>query len=621
MTPPLHAQERAVISKLQRRLTVLPASRPRLLALDSLSYALHDVAPDTARRYGEQAVALATRLHDQRGLMQSLCTLGSCYATLSDGVHALDLYSKSNSIARQLNNADGLVRSYTTMAAVHHERNDTIIAWRHYQQALHLATRKGVRVATLLTLYGNLSSLFFHLEQDPKALRYTDLALKLARRSGNRINESIYLANLGTYYYYKKRYDLAENLIRQSLAITQQAQQPRYEAGNLALLSMVLLETNRAPEAAVLARQSLQQARLGQSKERTLDAYSMLAEVTARQQQFQQAYKWQTHYLALNDSLNNGRRLATLTALQSRYDMQDKEQQIQLLTQQTELQKIRNRVLWGAIAALVLGLLGFGFLYWQLRRSRAELAANNVALQESTAELRRMAASKDRLYAIVAHDLRGPVTSFVGVTELIGFYLKRKDEEGLQKLPALVRQSAQSLNNLLDNLLNWAVSQTGELAFRPEKLVVADLFAENQQLYQTTAEAKQISLQATHPDDLMLWADQNMTRTILRNLVGNALKFTPPGGTVRFSAEASLTDSTVRLTVTDSGRGMPAALVAEVLSNQPVTNPTTPVGPRTGTGLGLMLCKAFVQRHGGTLDIQSAPGGGTSVVVQLPGVN
>jgi signal transduction histidine kinase len=619
LAQPLRAQQRAVINRLQRRLTTLPASPGRVLALDSLSYALHAIAPDTARRFGEQAVALAEHLHDQRGLMRSLNTLGSCYALLSDGAHALSLYAQAQAIARRLNDADGLVRSYTTMAAVHHERGDTVSAWRHYKQALLLTTGKGVRVSTRLTLYGNLSSLFFQLEQDPKALRYTYLALDLARRSGNQMCESVYLANLGTYHFYKHRYRLAEQLIRQALVITRQAKQPRYEAGNLELLSMVLLATKRPQQAAALAEQSLQQARLGHSQERVLDAYSMLAEVAAHQKHYQQAYQWQQQYAALNDSLNNGRRLTTLTALQSRYDSEDKEHQIKLLTQQAELHKMRNRVLWGAIVALVLGLTGFSFLYWQLRRSRAALAANNLALQQTTAELRQVAASKDRLYAIVAHDLRGPVTSFVGVTELIGFYLKRKDEEGLQRLPALVRQSAQSLNNLLDNLLNWAVSQTGELAYRPEKLAVAELFAENQQLYQTTAEAKQITLAAVHPPELMLWADHNMTRTILRNLVGNALKFTPVGGTVKFSADLNSANDTVLLTVTDSGRGMPANLVAEVLSNTSLTAPTTLIGPRTGTGLGLLLCKAFVQRHGGTLDIRSAPGGGTSVVVQLPG--
>ncbi|UOQ54525.1 ATP-binding protein [Hymenobacter cellulosivorans] len=593
-----------------------PASPQRVRELDSLSYALHDIMPDTARRYGEQAVALAQQLQDQRGLMHSLATLGSCYAVLSDGAHALQLYAESQALARHLGDADGLVRSHTTMAAVHHERSDTASAWQHYRHALRLAGHKGVQPATLLTLYGNLSSLFFHLGQDARALRYTDMALELARRTGNRMNESIYLANLGTYHFYGQRYALAEKLIRQSLALTQQAHQPRYEAGDLALLSMVLLETGRTPEAAALARLSLRQARLGQSKERVLDAYNMLAEVTARQRQYQQAYQWQQHYAALNDSLNNGRRLATLTALQSRYDSEDREKQIQLLTQQAELQQLRNRELWGVITALVLGLLGAGLLYWQLRRSRAALAANNVVLQETTAELRQMAASKDRLYAIVAHDLRGPVTSFVGVTELIGFYLKRKDEEGLQRLPALVRQSAQSLNNLLDNLLNWAVSQTGELAYRPEQLDVAELFAENQQLYQTTAEAKQISLEAVHPAGLTLWADHNMTRTILRNLVGNALKFTPPGGTVQFAAAKA--GANVLLTVTDSGRGMPANLVTELLSSGPIQASTTLLGSRTGTGLGLLLCKAFVQRHGGTLDIRSTPDGGTSVLVGLP---
>ncbi|TGE20367.1 hypothetical protein E5K00_20410 [Hymenobacter aquaticus] len=616
--PVARAQDQATVQRLRRQLPHLPASPGRVLVLDSLSYALHDLSPDTARRYGEQAVALAQRLHDQRGLMQSLNTLGSCYAVLSDGAHALQLYAQALGLARQLNSADGLVRSHASMAAVHHERADTVQAGQHYRAALALADRPGVRPATQLLLYGNLSSFFFYLEQNAKALHYTERALALARRTGSAVHESIYLANLSTYHFNAKRYAQAEELIQRALRLTQEAHQPRFEAGNLELWSLMNLEKNQVAEAGVLARRALRQARLGQSQERVLDAYSLLATVATRQDQYRQAYAWQERYVALNDSLNNGRRLAMLTALQSRYDSEDKENQIQLLTQQTELQQLRNRELWGAIAALVLGLAGFGFLYWQLRRSRAALAANNRALHETTAELRQMAASKDRLYAIVAHDLRGPVTSFVGVTELIGFYLKRGDQEGLQRLPALVRQSAQSLNNLLDNLLNWAVSQTGELAYRPERVPVAALFAESQELYHTTAEAKQITLEARNPAGLVLWADQNMARTILRNLVGNALKFTPLGGTVQFSAAPGTRPGTVLLTVTDSGHGMPANLVAEVLSASALTTPTAPLGPRTGTGLGLLLCKAFVQRHGGTLDIRSVPGGGTSVLVELP---
>ncbi|RYU83730.1 ATP-binding protein [Hymenobacter persicinus] len=621
LAPSLRAQDTTVLHRQRTLLRTLPASPRRVAVLDSLSYALHETAVPQALAYGEQGVALARRLGDFRGLMRCLLSLGNCYASSSDGPHALALYNEAHGLARRLNDADGLVRSYSSMAGVHHERGDTTIAWRNYKEALRLVNRPGVSEHTQLILYGNLSSFYFYLERHPEALRYMHKALYLARRNHDRSGEALHLANLGTYYWQKGRVEMAEGLIRRALEITQDLHEPRYEAGNLELLSLILLQSHRTDEAADYAQQALQKSRQSHYLERVLDAYNVLAQVNTQQQNFKQAYQWQERYLALNDTLNNRQRLNTLMALQTRYDLLDKEHQIRLLTERAHLEQLRNRTLWAVVAFLVLLVAGVGVLYWQLRRNRAALRVNNRALQETTAELRRVAASKDRLYAIVAHDLRGPVTSFVGVTELIGFYLSRRDEDGLRRLPELVRQSAHSLNGLLDNLLNWAVSQTGELAFRPEKLEVAELFAENAQLYQTTAEAKQIRFETMHDPNLRLWADHNMTRTILRNLVGNALKFTPPGGRILFCAAANPDNGTITLTISDSGHGMAPALVAEVLHSQEMPQMPGPAhGPRAGTGLGLLLCRAFVKRQGGSLSIQSTLGAGTTVQVQLPGV-
>ncbi|SHI31740.1 Signal transduction histidine kinase [Hymenobacter daecheongensis DSM 21074] len=620
LAPPLRAQDTTLLHRQRLLLRTLPPATRRVRVLDSLCYALHETNIPQALAYGEQGVALARRLGDQPGLMRCLLSLGSCYASSSDSPHALTLYNEAHELARRLSSAEGLVSSYTYIAGIHHERGDTTIASRNYRAALRRVHQPGVSEHTRLILFGNAASFYFYQKRHALALSYMHKALYLARRNHDRSGEALYLANLGTYYWQKGRLEVGEGLVRRALQITQELHENRYEAGNLELLSLILLQQRRTAEAAEYAAQALQQARRSRYLERVLDAYSVLAQVNTQQQNYKQAYEWQERYLALNDTLNSRQRLNTLMALQTRYDLRDKEHQIRLLTERSQLQQLRNRGLWAVVGFLVVLIASGGLLYWQLRRNRAALRANNQALQETTTELRRVAASKDRLYAIVAHDLRGPVTSFVGVTELIGFYLSRRDEDGLRRLPELVRQSAHSLNGLLDNLLNWAVSQTGELAFRPEKLSVAELFAENAQLHQTTAEAKQISFETTHAPDLRLWADHNMTRTILRNLVGNALKFTPPGGHIRFHAAANPETGTVTLTVSDSGHGMPAALVEEVLYSPEMPQMLGSAhGARAGTGLGLLLCRAFVQRQGGLLSIHSTVGAGTTVHVQLPG--
>jgi tetratricopeptide (TPR) repeat protein len=403
LTLSVRAQDTTVLHRQRTLLLTLPEAGRRVRVLDSLCYALHETAIPQALAYGEQGVALARRLGDQPGLMHCLLSLGSCYASSSDGPHALALYNEAHALARRLNSAEGLVRSYSSMAGIHHERGDTTIAWRNYKEALRLVNRPGVTEHTQIILYGNLSSFFFYLTRHDQALRYMHRALYLARRNHDRSAEALYLANLGTYYWQKGRLEIAEGLLRQALEISQQLREVRYEAGHLELLSLVLLQTHRTDEAADYAAQALRKARQSKYLERVLDAYSVLAQVNTQQQNYKQAYQWQERFLALNDTLNNRQRLNTLMALQTRYDLRDKEHQIRLLTERTHVQQLRNQSLWALVAFLVVLVVGVGLLYWQLRRNRAALRDKNSALRETTAELRRMAASKDRLYAIVAH--------------------------------------------------------------------------------------------------------------------------------------------------------------------------------------------------------------------------
>ncbi|MCC2546101.1 tetratricopeptide repeat-containing sensor histidine kinase [Hymenobacter sp. BT175] len=613
---PLRAQKPADAPRMLRRLRTLSTDTNRVRLLDSLCYALRASNPVTALPYGEQAVSLARRLGDERGLIRALNSLGSCYTDLSDGPHALALFDQALKRARRLNDSGGLMRNYISMGAVHHERNDTVLTWRNYRQALALIGKPGVTVTMETMLYGNLSSLYFYLERFPQALRYTYKALALARSSGDRLGEALYLANLGTYYLETENYPEAEKLLREALQITRDIKHPRYEAGNLELLAIAFKFQGKLDQAIAYNLQALRLARQANSLERVLDAYHGLSENAVAQGNYRQAYQWQQRYLDLNDTLNSRQRLNTLTALQTRYETLDKERQIRMLTRNDQQQRLHNQQLWVAVALLLLGLTAAGLFYWQLRRSRTALALNHAALTKATTELRQLTASKDRLYAIIAHDLRGPVTSFAGVTELIDFYVRQKDEEGLRRLPQLVRQSAQSLNGLLDNLLGWAVSQTGELAMHPEKLSVGLLFAEMAALYQSTTEAKQVTLSAACPPGLSVVADQNMIRTILRNLVGNAIKFTPLGGEVQMQASAD--DQWVTFRISDTGPGLSPEQVAALLTSDGLPPTDALSGPRGGTGLGMVLCRAFVERHQGQLTIESTPGQGAAVVVQLP---
>ncbi len=616
----------AAIEPLRRRLAGQLPDTTRVRLLTVISYALREEQSARAISYGESATALARTLPAAvRGplLLPALLSLSSCYANLSNSAEALRLLAEAQVLARGQHDYDALVRTYSNQGSIYHTRGDTATAGQHYRHALRLlATPAGEAVSprSRMKLLGNLGSLAYSRKQPAKAMHYDSLALALARRSRDATAEATYLSSLATYLMANGQLPRVRRLLLQSLAISQRQGAIRAQAELQTQLAQYYLKTSEPDQALLAAQQSLRLARQSHYLECALEAYGQLAVLAAGQGDYRAAYTWNTQYVALNDSLNSRQTTQTLAVSQVNYEAQERARRLRQLTAEQATQVQRTRLLVGVIAIMALILAIVMQLYRNLRRSRAAVAANNRALEAASAELRAVAVFKDKLYAIVAHDLRGPVTAFAGVTSLIDSYIVQNDQAGLARLPALVRQAADSLNHLLDNVLNWAVSQTGELECRPVPLPVADMFAECQALYQTTAAANWQHITATAPEGLRLLADRNMTRTILRNLVGNALKFMPAGGHVHLDAVPDPDDAgMLLLTCTDTGSGMSAATVSALMSGPALPEPTP--GPNlrnTGFGLGLVLCRAFVHRHGGTLVIQSRPGAGTSVTVSLP---
>ena len=614
----------AAIEPLRRQLARQLPDTTRVRLLTVISYALREEQSARAISYGESATALARALPapvQGRLLLPALLSLSSCYANLSNSAEALRLLAEAQALAREQHNYDALVRTYCNQGSIYHSRGDTATAGLHYRHALRLLATPGgdaVSPRTRMKLLGNLGSLAYLRNQAPLALHYDSLALALARRNRDATAEATYLSSLATYLMQSGHLPRVRRLLLQSLAISQRQHTVRTQAELQVQLAQYYTKTSDLDQATAAAQQALRLARQSHYLECALAAYGQLASLAAGQGDYCTAYDWNTHYVALNDSLNSRQTMQTLAVAQVNYEAQERARRLRQLTAAQATQAQRTRLLVGVIGvmALVLGIMVQ--LYRNLRRSRAAVAANNRALEAASAELRAVAVFKDKLYAIVAHDLRGPVTAFAGVTSMIDSYIAQNDQAGLARLPAMVRQAADSLNHLLDNVLNWAVSQTGELECRPTPLLVSELFAECQALYQTTAAASWQHITMAAPTGLRLMADRNMARTILRNLVGNALKFMPTGGHVHLEAAPDPADpQMVLLSCTDTGPGMQPGTIAALMSGPALPEPEAT--PRAkGLGLGLALCRAFVHRHGGTLVIQSRPGAGTNVTVSLP---
>ncbi|WP_247236498.1 GAF domain-containing sensor histidine kinase [Telluribacter sp. SYSU D00476] len=238
-----------------------------------------------------------------------------------------------------------------------------------------------------------------------------------------------------------------------------------------------------------------------------------------------------------------------------------------------------------------------------------------LALEQKKGELEKANASKDRLFSIIGHDLRSPAAALQQVAGLIQYYSKKGTPEQLNTTASHIVKAAKSINETLDNLLNWSVTQTGDLRMQPEKINLATEITEVVEIFEEAAHTKNISIELHTPADIVALSDRNATLTILRNLLSNALKFTRPGGQVTISVRQQ--DEAAEITIRDNGLGiapenMPALFELKDHKSTPGT------AKEKGTGLGLVLVKEMVHLNGGQLSMASVPGEGTTVTIHLP---
>lgn len=233
--------------------------------------------------------------------------------------------------------------------------------------------------------------------------------------------------------------------------------------------------------------------------------------------------------------------------------------------------------------------------------------------KENEVRLKGLNTTKDKLFSIIAHDLRTPFDNIIGLTELI--LENAIDFEESEKYIKILNSSAKNTLILLDNLLNWAKSQTGQLNYIPKKIFISNVILEIIALNRLHAETKKISIVYSSSTEIEVYADENMLRTVLRNLISNAIKFTNIGGKIHIYA--TLKQEHVEISIADNGIGInkeKSKMLFEIISN------TTTVGTanENGSGLGLVLCKEFVNKNGGEIWVESEEGKGSNFKFTLP---
>lgn len=230
-------------------------------------------------------------------------------------------------------------------------------------------------------------------------------------------------------------------------------------------------------------------------------------------------------------------------------------------------------------------------------------------------ELKELNATKDKFFSIIAHDLKSPFNGILGFSQLLNDKVIGKQYEKVQEYAQIIYESSQRAMDLLSNLLEWSKAQTGKLQFNPKKINFTTLAISIVDLLSISARQKSIKMEVLLQDSLIIIADEHMVNTVLRNLISNAIKFTPRKGKITISAEQN--DQNLVIIIKDTGVGIPTSNLKKMFEiDGGISTPGTE--KEKGTGLGLILCKDFIEKHNGKIWVESEVGVGSSFYFTIP---
>lgn len=291
----------------------------------------------------------------------------------------------------------------------------------------------------------------------------------------------------------------------------------------------------------------------------------------------------------------------------SQQNEQLEKQQYEISIQQAQLestnQKFRERTieLFGKMV--------------DLKKAKKTISLQNDELEQQRKKLHELNASKDKFFSIIAHDLRNPIAGFLNLTDILSENFSSFSEKESKEFIDLMNHASKQLYNLLENLLQWSRSQTGSIPYEPKIVALKPVIENTIDLLMMNIENKKIKVHIKVNDQCKVYADENMITTVIRNLLSNSIKFSNMNGLITLRADCA--EDKVEVSIIDNGVGMKKD-DQEKLFRIDKHHTTQGTSNETGSGLGLILCKEFVERNGGKIWVESDLNKGSTFSFTLP---
>jgi signal transduction histidine kinase len=552
--------------------------------------------------------------------------MGNLYYEVSNFSEAYFFFMQSLNAYEQEDNNLGIANMENNLGNVSHDMGRLSDAEKHYQNAYDIYRENDLATEACGAL-GNIGLILYDKQLYDSALVFFNEVINqlnpdsLSSPIQHQILSGIYNNTALTYNdlgdqrkaldYFKKALDLA-------LKIDDQL-----TAGSVYVNLGALFGEMRDPDSALYyLHRALRIAKNRGSRSLELDAYDELAQLHAGSGNYASAYNWQLRYDTLYKQVFNEEQSEQISRLRAMYEQEISENEILQLQSESQIQKTLNKVFIIFLVVIVILVIIIAINLRAKKRTNQMLAERNLQisnaiqqLSESEHELQKLNKSKDRIFSVVAHDLRNPVAAVTGFSELLydnfdDFPVDTQKEYLLQIL-----QGTQRIQNLLENLLIWARSQMKAVKYEPENLKVNDLLEECVREMKVNLDHKKVECLLKISNSCIVFADKTMIHTVFRNLIINAIKFSFPGSKIRISSKTTADECTI--IVSDEGIGIQPEIQAKLFTGNEVVSTPGTTG-ESGSGLGLVICKEFLEKNRGTISVESEPGNGSSFIVSLP---
>jgi signal transduction histidine kinase len=619
-------------------------------------YQFHDFAKCFS--YANQAVELAEKTNEPAEKADAYRNLSFCYTLNGDYSTALQYDNLSLQNSNAANDSSRITESFKYLGNDYYDIGEFDEAYFYFTQSYVIANKTNDSLNMAIALH-NVGRVFKELGEYDRALNHFALSLKISNHINDRPGLPYYYDEFGDVQMRMGNYDSALNALRKSLVLINDQHlgelKPRtfakmaniylykedyekafaYYDSTQTLYSMtnnqfgiaqvnlgrgiVYMHKGNYDEAQAYIENSLRDARSVNARILEIECYKNLHTIWEQRGDYKKALAFFKQYVAMQDSLFSQEMLQKLYHDQIRYETEARDTKIAALNQIDARQKdalkreefIRN--ILAIVFALSVILLATVYRSGQRRKQINKLLVlHHEEMEKRSEELEQLNQVKDKFFSIISHDLRSPINALSGILDIMAKGGLSQTDFAEQTKELRIRFN--HTRSLLNNLLDWTLLQMDKLNLQATRIDLQKIIDENIQLL-TSLQSKQISLINNVPENATGFADSNTINLVFRNLITNAIKFTNDGGSVIINATENKNDWLI--SVHDNGIGIKPE-VQEILFNKTAPYTTRGTANEKGTGLGLILCKEFVEKNGGRIWVESNERKGSTFWFTVP---